>query len=91
MGLPTDLRETWANNLARWIEEVEPTDDVVLHEAAIANNCSEASAILMELVEIMAKRRAASVRFMDAQGLSRAQKAVALGMSRQRVQQSLNR
>lgn len=91
MGLPTDLRDTWANNLARWIEEVEPTDDVVLHEAAIANNCSEASAILMELVEIMAKRRAASVRFMDAQGLSRAQIAVALGMSRQRVQQILNR
>jgi DNA-directed RNA polymerase specialized sigma24 family protein len=91
MGLPADLRETWANNLARWVEEVEPTDDVVLHEAAVANNCSEASALLMELVEIMAKRRAAAVRMLDGQGLSRAQIAVALNMSRQRVQQILNR
>jgi DNA-directed RNA polymerase specialized sigma24 family protein len=73
------------------VEEVEPTDDVVLHEAAVANNCSEASALLMELVEIMAKRRAAAVRMLDAQGLSRAQIAVALNMSRQRVQQILNR
>jgi DNA-binding transcriptional regulator LsrR (DeoR family) len=45
----------------------------------------------MELVEIMAKRRAAAVRMLDAQGLSRAQIAVALNMSRQRVQQILNR
>jgi DNA-directed RNA polymerase specialized sigma24 family protein len=91
MAIPDKLKEEWADLLLRWTEEDVDRGDPVVAEAEVARNCAEATQVLLDLIDVMAKRRAASVRLMDAQGLSRAQIAVALNLSRQRISQILSR
>lgn len=69
------------------VDEADP----VIREAAIAVECGERVDGLRELMRLVAARRSQSVRLMDAAGMSRAQVAAAIGLSRQRVQQILDR
>jgi DNA-directed RNA polymerase sigma subunit (sigma70/sigma32) len=59
--------------------------------AEVAVTCGQVIAELNELVREVCQRRAVAVRALDAEGLSRAQIGVALGLSRQRIQQILDR
>lgn len=91
MAFPESVRKDWAAFLLDWIENDVDRSDPVVAEAEVARNCGEASEALLELLDVLAKRRAMAVRMMDRQGLSRAQIAVAMNISRQRVSQILNR
>jgi DNA-directed RNA polymerase specialized sigma subunit len=86
------VRDEWAQMLLSWVEEdVEGHEDVAVVEAQVAVNCAELAEMLLSLGELLTKRRAMAIRSMDGAGMSQEQIASAVGLSRQRVSQILNR
>lgn len=86
------VRNEWGQMLLSWAEEeVEDHEDVAVVEAQVAVNCAELSEMLLSLGELLTKRRVMAIRSMDGAGMSQEQIASAVGLSRQRVSQILNR
>jgi DNA-directed RNA polymerase specialized sigma subunit len=86
------VRDEWAQMLLSWVEEdVEGHEDVAVVEAQVAVNCAELAEMLLLLGKLLTKRRAMAIRSMDGAGMSQEQIASAVGLSRQRVSQILNR
>lgn len=83
--------EHLADELWTLIHQAEPSPDLAVAEGQVASNITDTLNELRAIQTRLLARRKAAVRMMVAQGLSYAEVAQAVGISRQRVEQLVNR
>jgi DNA-directed RNA polymerase sigma subunit (sigma70/sigma32) len=95
--LDSQVPPAWAKEMRREVwdaikaSEQDTQGTAVATAAGVAIQCGQVISELNGLMREVCQRRAMAVRALDAEGLSRAQIGAALGLSRQRIQQILDR